>query len=94
MRKVQVDFKGLMKVVGANLYSTPMVAIRELVQNAHDSCVRRGLEAPDATFDPQITVRLRGEVLGIEDNGAVAGHNRGGQPDGASPRQARSRPAL
>ncbi|GHU19041.1 hypothetical protein FACS189475_05530 [Betaproteobacteria bacterium] len=35
-----------MGVLGKHLYSTPMVAIRELVQNAHDSIIRRWLEAP------------------------------------------------
>ncbi len=35
-----------MSVLSKHLYSTPMVAIRELVQNAHDSIVRRRLEQP------------------------------------------------
>ncbi len=39
----QVDLAGLMTVLGAHLYSTPAVAVRELVQNAHDSIVRRRL---------------------------------------------------
>ena len=42
--RTQVDLSGLMRVLGNNLYSTPHVALRELVQNAHDSCVRRQLE--------------------------------------------------
>lgn len=33
-----------MQVLSQHLYSTPMVAIRELVQNAHDAIVRRRLE--------------------------------------------------
>jgi molecular chaperone HtpG len=37
----QVDLAGLMAVVSGHLYSTPIVAVRELVQNAHDSIVRR-----------------------------------------------------
>ena len=32
----EVDLGGLMTVLGSHLYSTPSVAIRELVQNAHD----------------------------------------------------------
>lgn len=61
MRSTQVDLTGLMKVLGQNLYSTPEVAVRELVQNAHDSCVRRRLDSGDdaaeAHFrDAQITV--------------------------------------
>lgn len=36
-----VDLSGLMAVLSQHLYSTPDVAIRELVQNAHDSVTRR-----------------------------------------------------
>ena len=67
----QVDLPGLMKVLGNNLYSTPSVAIRELVQNAHDSCVRRQIEADDS-FEPQIVVSpdpVRQRLI-IDDNGA------------------------
>src|SRR5580704_6152941 len=41
-----VDVGGLLTVLGENLYSTPLVALRELVQNAHDSIVRRRVEDP------------------------------------------------
>jgi molecular chaperone HtpG len=53
--RTQVDLAGLLRVLGKNLYSTPHVALRELVQNAHDSCVRRQLEDPGA-FEPSIVV--------------------------------------
>ncbi len=39
-----VNMDGLLEVLGKNLYSSPNVAIRELVQNAHDACVRREIE--------------------------------------------------
>jgi molecular chaperone HtpG len=71
LKKTQVDLAGLMEVLGKNLYSTPTVAIRELVQNAHDSCIRRRLEG-SAPFDAGIVVdsdRERG-ILSIEDQGA------------------------
>jgi hypothetical protein len=55
LHSTQVDLSGLMEVLGQHLYSTPMVALRELVQNAHDSCVRRRMEDPGA-FAPSITV--------------------------------------
>src|SRR5688572_17961001 len=60
-----------MKVLGESLYSTPNVAIRELVQNAHDSCHRRRLETQD-DFEPCIRVipDSRARTLAIEDNGA------------------------
>ena len=67
----QVDLPGLMKVLGNNLYSTPSVAIRELVQNAHDSCVRRQVEDSEP-FESQILVcpdPVRHRLI-IEDTGA------------------------
>ncbi len=45
--RTPVNLTGLMQVLSQHLYSTPMVAIRELVQNAHDAIVRRRLEAPE-----------------------------------------------
>ena len=35
-----------MTVLGGHLYSTPAVAVRELVQNAHDSITRRRIAEP------------------------------------------------
>jgi molecular chaperone HtpG len=69
--RTKVDLGGLMKVLGEHLYSTPMVALRELVQNAHDSCHRRRIESDDE-FTPRIEVRTnRGQrTLTIEDSGA------------------------
>lgn len=70
-RSTQVDLSGLMRVLGEALYSTPHVAIRELVQNAHDSIERRRIEG---TLPEPPAIRLSTEpaagVLRIEDNGA------------------------
>ncbi|MFO0761749.1 MAG: ATP-binding protein [Byssovorax sp.] len=69
--RTQVDLSGLMRVLGQNLYSTPHVAIRELVQNAHDSCVRRQIEAGEG-FEAQIVVTPdpHARTLTITDTGA------------------------
>jgi molecular chaperone HtpG len=71
LHKTRVDLEGLMKVLGDHLYSTPMVAVRELVQNAHDSCERRRIEAGEP-FDAQIRVIAdpTSNTLIIEDTGA------------------------
>ena len=71
LHKTRVDLEGLMKVLGDHLYSTPMVAVRELVQNAHDSCERRRIEAGE-DFEPRIVVRAdpAAKTLMIEDSGA------------------------
>ena len=68
----QVDLSGLLEVLGKNLYSTPTVALRELVQNGHDSCVRRRIEDPEGAADPSITVWADAAAgrLFVEDTGA------------------------
>lgn len=58
VRQTQVDLTGLMKVLGHNLYSTPEVAVRELVQNAHDSCIRRRLDSGADDFEARIIVSV------------------------------------
>lgn len=70
INRAQVDFEGLMTVLGNNLYSTPVVVLRELVQNAHDSCMRRTLE--EGEFAAKISVKADAQKmqLVIEDNGA------------------------
>ncbi len=69
--QTQVDLAGLMKVLGDNLYSTPNVALRELVQNGHDSCHRRRLE-DTRDFVARVTVVANpgDRTLTIEDTGA------------------------
>ncbi len=44
LRVTDVDVDGVLQLLGSHLYTTPTVAIRELVQNAHDSIVRRRME--------------------------------------------------
>lgn len=76
VRTTQVDLSGLMTVLGEHLYSTPIVAVRELVQNAHDSCVRRKIEDGNPA-QPTIVVRgdPRARVLSVEDTGAGLTHD-------------------
>lgn len=71
LRSTGVDLSGLMRVLGEALYSTPHVAIRELVQNGHDSLERRRIEAelPERPLIRLITDAEHGR-LSIEDNGA------------------------
>jgi molecular chaperone HtpG len=70
LQSADVDLQGLMHVLAHNLYATPEVALRELVQNAHDSCTRRRLEGD--TFEPRIDVVAdpRERRLIVRDNGA------------------------
>lgn len=73
LHKTRVDLAGLMRVLGEHLYSTPTVALRELVQNAHDSCERRRLEDhAEPGFEARIVVVAdpSERTLSIEDAGA------------------------
>ncbi|KAG0918432.1 hypothetical protein G6F32_016421 [Rhizopus arrhizus] len=54
IRRAGVDLNGLMTVLGKHLYSTPMVALRELVQTAHDSIIRRRIEQPGVDVPSRI----------------------------------------
>lgn len=70
MHQAQVDYDGLLEVLGKNLYSTPHVVLRELVQNALDSCTRRSLEDTSG-FQPKVQVRIEHpHRLIVSDNGA------------------------
>ena len=71
-RQFQIYLPGLLKVLAESLYSTKKVAVRELIQNAHDSCVRRSVEDKGHTFRPRvdITTDQARRTLIIEDNGS------------------------
>ena len=42
--RFSLHLPGLLKVLAEHLYSSKKVGVRELIQNAHDSCVRRRIE--------------------------------------------------
>src|SRR5258708_29940053 len=71
---IEIHLPGLLKLLGESLYSTPRVALRELVQNAHDSCIRRREEDPAAArgYAPAIHIWAEREArqVVIEDNGS------------------------
>lgn len=71
LHRTQVNLEGLLEVLGKNLYSSPIVAVRELIQNSHDACIRRRIESGD-DFEAKIHLRtfVDKNELHIEDNGA------------------------
>lgn len=71
-QQFQIYLPGLLKVLAENLYSSKKVAIRELIQNAHDSCVRRAVEGNDPAYRPRIDISIDASrrVLTIRDNGS------------------------
>lgn len=61
----QVDLRGIVEILSHNLYSSPRVYVRELIQNARDAVVARGEEVPpiELVVDPAagaLTVRDHG----------------------------------
>lgn len=71
LRTPDVELQGLFDLLGQHLYSTPAVAVRELVQNASDSIVRRRLAEP-AYGGGTITLlpHPARSVLLVDDDGA------------------------
>ena len=67
----KLHLPGLLKVLAEHLYSNKQVAIRELIQNAHDSCVRRAVEGGEADYQPRVDIELDAarRLLTISDNG-------------------------
>jgi molecular chaperone HtpG len=70
-QRFNLHLPGLLKVLAEHLYTSKKVGIRELIQNAHDSCVRRKIEANEPRYRPRIDVSLdqARKVITISDNG-------------------------
>lgn len=71
--QMTINLPGVIKTLGTSLYSDPSVSIRELIQNANDTCIVR--QAHDSTFDPKDSeIHIRFDTwhrtLTVEDNGA------------------------
>ncbi len=70
-QRFNLHLPGLLKVLAEHLYSSKKVGIRELIQNAHDSCVRRKIEAGETSYRPRIDISLDAQkrLVVIRDNG-------------------------
>ena len=58
----ELHLPGLLKVLAEHLYSTQRVGVRELIQNAHDSCVRRAVELPQPGYRPRIDLSVDSDM--------------------------------
>jgi molecular chaperone HtpG len=67
----KLHLPGLLKVLAEHLYSNKQVAVRELIQNAHDGCRRRQSEADETSYEPQIRLEIDAprRILRVIDNG-------------------------
>jgi molecular chaperone HtpG len=70
-QRFNLHLPGLLKVLAEHLYTSKKVGIRELIQNAHDSCVRRKIELGEPRYAPRIDVGLdqKRRIVTIADNG-------------------------
>ena len=69
--EIKINLPGLLKMLGSNIYAEPDVAVREMIQNCHDTCIIR--QTQDEGFhDPRIDVSFDKEAntLTFSDNGA------------------------
>ena len=69
--EIKINLPGLLKILGSNIYAEPDVAVREMIQNAHDTCIIR--KTKDDAFDqPKIHISFDkpAKTLTISDNGA------------------------
>jgi molecular chaperone HtpG len=71
-KQFQIHLPGLLKVLAESLYSSKKVGIRELIQNAHDSCIRRKVEAKDNYYKPRVDISFdhTERKIIIQDNGS------------------------
>lgn len=69
--EIKINLPGLLKMLGSNIYSEPDVAVREMIQNAHDTCIIRKKTDKKPT-DPEIHISYDRSVhtLTFSDNGA------------------------
>jgi len=68
--QIQINLPGLLRMLGENIYAEADVAIREMIQNAHDTCIIRGTQ-DDSFQSPQIHISFdkARQTLSIADNG-------------------------
>jgi molecular chaperone HtpG len=66
--QIQIALDGVVRLLSQNLYADPDVFLREMIQNAQDSIVKRRLREPHAgRID--LVARVVGSTLTIEDDG-------------------------
>ncbi len=69
---IKLHLPGILTMLSEHLYSDPKVALRELLQNAYDSCQRRLVEHPEPGYQPRITIHIdpARRTLTLSDNGS------------------------
>src|SRR5262245_13613118 len=70
-QRFNLHLPGLLKVLAEHLYSSKKVGVRELIQNSHDSCIRRRVEGDEPDYEPRIDLSIDTErrMRTVSDNG-------------------------
>src|SRR5436305_9104550 len=70
-QRFKLHLPGLLKVLAEHLYSSKKVGVRELIQNSHDSCIRRRIEGGEPDYEPRIELSIdpQKRTLIVSDNG-------------------------
>lgn len=64
---MEFDAKRMIRLLGNELYDSPLAMLRENVQNAYDAILER--QAVDPNFQPQINIVITDNQIIVEDNG-------------------------
>lgn len=64
---MEFDAKQMIRLLGNDLYDSPLAMLRENVQNAYDAILER--KHLDTSFDPLIQIDITNEQVAITDNG-------------------------
>src|SRR5512136_2067941 len=67
--EIKINLPGLLKMLGSNIYAEPDVAVREMIQNAHDTCILRHRAEPDLVPRIDVAYDKRAGTLTFADNG-------------------------
>lgn len=67
-----MHLEGIIRLLGDHLYTNPGVVVRELIQNAYDSCRRYEIEGYDQEYVPRIDIEIDqlSQAFIVRDNGA------------------------
>jgi molecular chaperone HtpG len=67
--EIRINMPGLLKMLGSNIYAEPDVAVREMIQNAHDTCIIRSKEQPGPSPRIDVSYDRKAGTLTFADNG-------------------------
>jgi molecular chaperone HtpG len=69
--EIKINLPGLLRMLGYNIYAEPEASVREMIQNAHDTCIIRKTKDKGFT-DPRIHISYdkAQKTLTFADNGA------------------------